>query len=148
MACILLPLAMSAQKHTDSFFETYNRVQGYQSVIYGKRMLDMMKNDASADVKSLLDRIRTIRIISCDRPEDQIVRRSRINAENDNYEIISQISEKGSSSYFYILEKGRKSTDVSFLMIVSGPQGSAVMEIVGAFDVKDISRLSVIGQKR
>lgn len=144
----LIPVGLSAQKHTDAFFETYNKVQGYQSIVYGKRMLEMMKDDASADVKSLLDRIRSIRIISCDRPEDQIVRRSRRNADNDNYEIISQINENGSSSYFYILEKGRKSKDVSFLMIVSGPQGSAVMEIIGDFNVKDISKLSVIGQKR
>ena len=33
-------------------------------------------------------------------------------------------------------------------MIISSPQGSAVMEIVGEFDVRDISRLAVIGQKK
>ena len=143
MTFILLPLAMSAQ--ISSFFERYSRHEGYQSIVYGKRMMDMMKDNASADVKSLLDRISSIRIISCDRPEDHIVAIARRNADNDDYEIISQIKENGSSSYFYIREKGRKS---NFLMIVSGSQGSAVMEIVGEFDVKDISKLSVIGQKR
>ena len=143
MTFILLPLAMSAQ--ISSFFERYSKHEGYQSIVYGKRMMDMMKDNASADVKSLLDRISSIRIISCDRPEDHIVAIARRNADNDDYEIISQIKENGSSSYFYIREKGRKS---NFLMIVSGSQGSAVMEIVGEFDVKDISKLSVIGQKR
>ena len=143
MTFILLPLAMSAQ--ISSFFERYNGQEGYQSIVYGKRMLDMMKDNASTEVKSLLDKIGSIRIISCDRPDDHIVAIARRNADNDDYEIISQIKENGSSSYFYIREKGRKS---NFLMIVSGSQGSAVMEIVGEFDVKDISKLSVIGQKK
>lgn len=143
----LLPLAMHAQRQMNSFFDRYNGHQGYQSIVYGKRMLEMMKEDASPDIKSLLDRIRSIRIISSDRPEDPIVAIARRYANNDEYEIISQIKENGSSSYFYILEMGRKPKNVSFVMIVSGPQGSAVMEIVGEFDVKDISKLSVIGQK-
>ncbi|MBR2064557.1 MAG: DUF4252 domain-containing protein [Bacteroidales bacterium] len=145
MTFILLPMAMSAQ--ISSFFERYNGQQGYQSIVYGKRMLDMMKDNASPDVKSLLDRISSIRIISCDRQDDHIVGIARRNVVGDDYEVISQIKEDGSSSYFYIKEKGRKSKDVSFVMIVSGPKGSAVMEIVGEFDVKDISKLSVIGQK-
>lgn len=142
---ILLPLAMSAQ--ISSFFERYNGQEGYQSIVYGKRMLEMMKDNASPDVKSLLDRIGSIRIISCDRPDDPIVAIARRKADNDDYEIISQIKENGSSSYFYIRDKGRKS-NVSFVMIVSGPKGSAVMEISGEFDVKDISKLSIIGQKK
>lgn len=143
MTFILLPMAMSAQ--ISSFFERYSRHEGYQSIVYGKRMMDMMKDNASPDVKSLLDRISSIRIISCDRPEDHIVATARRDADNDRYEIISQINEGTNKSYFYILEKGRKS---NFLMIVSGAQGSAVMEIVGEFDVKDISKLSIIGQKK
>ena len=67
-------------------------------------------------MKGLLDRISTIRIISCDRPDDHIVAIARRNANNDDYEIISQINEGTNKSYFYILEKGRKS---NFLMIVS-----------------------------
>ena len=58
------------------------------------------------------------------------------------------INENGNLSEFYISENIGRSKNVSFLMIVSGPQGSAVMEIIGNFDVKDISKLSVMGQKR
>jgi hypothetical protein len=64
------------------------------------------------------------------------------------YETISQINENGNRSEFYISEEWVDNTGVSFVMIVSGPQGSAVMEIIGDFNVKDISKLSVIGQKR
>ena len=112
-------------------------------------MLDMMKEDASADVKSLLNRISSIRIISAKKPEDRIVGLAREDVmDSMEYETISQINENGNCSEFYISEEWVDKTGVSFVMIVSGPQGSAVMEIIGNFNVKDISKLSVIGQKR
>lgn len=132
-----------AQKRLDFMFRLACGILGRSD-----EAQDMMQDVASPDVKSLLDRISSIRIISCDRQDDHIVGIARRNVGGDDYEVISQIKEDGSSSYFYIKEKGRKSKDVSFVMIVSGPKGSAVMEIVGEFDVKDISKLSVIGQKK
>ncbi len=133
----------------NDFFEDHSGAQGYQTIIYGKRMLDMMKDGASPDVKSLLNRISSIRIISTKKPEDRIVGMSREDVmDSMEYETISQINENGNRSEFYISEEWVDNTGVSFVMIVSGPQGSAVMEIIGDFDVKDISKLSVIGQKR
>lgn len=133
----------------NDFFEDHSGAQGYQTIIYGKRMLDMMKDGASPDVKSLLNRISSIRIISTKKPEDRIVDLSREDVmDSMEYETISQINENGNRSEFYISEEWVDNTGVSFVMIVSGPQGSAVMEIIGDFDVKDISKLSVIGQKR
>lgn len=133
----------------NDFFEDHSGAQGYQTIIYGKRMLDMMKDGASPDVKSLLNRISSIRIISTKKPEDRIVGISREDVmDSMEYETISQINENGNRSEFYISEEWVDNTGVSFVMIVSGPQGSAVMEIIGDFDVKDISKLSVIGQKR
>lgn len=133
----------------NDFFEDHSGAQGYQTIIYGKRMLDMMKDGASPDVKSLLNRISSIRIISTKKPEDRIVGLSREDVmDSMEYETISKINENGNRSEFYISEEWVDNTGVSFVMIVSGPQGSAVMEIIGDFDVKDISKLSVIGQKR
>lgn len=133
----------------NDFFEDHSGAQGYQTIIYGKRMLDMMKDGASPDVKSLLNRISCIRIISTKKPEDRIVGLSREDVmDSMEYETISQINENGNRSEFYISEEWVDNTGVSFVMIVSGPQGSAVMEIIGDFNVKDISKLSVIGQKR
>lgn len=133
----------------NDFFEDHSGAQGYQTIIYGKRMLDLMKDGASPDVKSLLNRISSIRIISTKKPEDRIVGMSREDVmDSMEYETISQINENGNRSEFYISEEWVDNTGVSFVMIVSGPQGSAVMEIIGDFDVKDISKLSVIGQKR
>ncbi len=145
----LAPLSASAQSSMDHFFERHSGEQGYQTVVYGKRMLDMMKENASADVKSLLNRITNIRIISHEQPQDRIIDLARRDMKNSRkYETISLINENGSLSEFYISENIGRSKNVSFLMIVSGPQGSAVMEIIGNFDVKDISKLSVMGQKR
>ena len=141
----LIPIGLSAQSPMNDFFEDHSGAQGYQTIIYGKRMLDMMKEDASADVKALLNRISSIRIISAKETEDRIVRLAREDVmDSMEYETISQINENGSRSEFYIFD----TPEVSFVMIVSGPQGSAVMEIIGDFNVKDISKLSVIGQKR
>ena len=146
---VLLPLAMSAQSPLDAFFDKKGGEKGYQTVIYGKRMLDIMKEDASPDTKALLKRIRTIRIISSLKASDDIIRIARQDVrESRKYETISQINENGSLSEFYISENIGKAKDVSFVMIVSSSQGSAVVEIIGEFDVKDISRLSVIGQKK
>jgi hypothetical protein len=146
---VLLPLAMSAQSPLDAFFDKKGGEKGYQTVIYGKRMLDIMKEDASPDTKALLKRIRTIRIISSQKASDDIIRIARQDVrESRKYETISQINENGSLSEFHISENIGKAKDVSFVMIVSSSQGSAVVEIIGEFDVKDISRLSVIGQKK
>lgn len=144
----LIPVGLSAQSSMNKFFKERSGAQGYQTIVYGKRMLDMMKDGASPDVKSLLNRIRSIRIISTKKPEDRIVGLSREDVmDSMEYETISQINENGNRSEFYISEEWVDNTGVSFVMIVSGPQGSAVMEIIGDFDVKDISKLSVIGQK-
>ena len=73
LALIISPLAMSAQNYMDRFFDSHSGRQGYQTIIYGKRMLEMMKDGASSDVKSLLDRIRIIRIVSCSSADDSII---------------------------------------------------------------------------
>ena len=65
----LIPISLSAQSPMNDFFEDHSGAQGYQTIIYGKRMLDMMKDGASPDVKSLLNRISSIRIISTKKPE-------------------------------------------------------------------------------
>lgn len=149
LTLIVLPFAMSAQNCLDQFFDKHSGQQGYQTLFYGKRMLDMMKEGAGSDVRNLLDRIRIIRIVSCDRPEDQVITIARRSIRNScRYEIISKMNENGNLSEFYISEETGKAKDVSFVMIASSHKGSAVMEIVGKFDIKDISRLSVIGQKK
>lgn len=145
----LFPMLMSAQSAMDSFFSRYNGEEGYQSIIYGKRMLEMMKNDASPDVKDLLDKIRVIRLVNSSKPENHFIDLARRELQRGKkHEIISLVNEADCTLEFYITDEDRKTKEVSFVMIICRPQVSAVMEIIGRFDVKDINRLSVIGQKQ
>ena len=60
-----LPLGLHAQSsELDGIFDEYAGREEYQTIIYGKTMLSMMREGASSDVQVLLDGIKTIRIIS------------------------------------------------------------------------------------
>lgn len=109
-------------------------------------MISMMQENASPDVRRLLDKISMIRIISHSGPEDKLCK-DAMEAVSEDYELISRIDEEDSSSLFYIDEDN--DDEMSFVMIVSGTEKNCiVLEIKGEFDIKDISRLSEIGQGR
>lgn len=131
----------------DSIFEDYTGKKEYQSVIYGKTMLSMMKDNASSDVKNLLDGIKMIRIISY-KGEAEDLCDEVLSIIKQDYRLVSRITGDGKVSNFYIYEPNSSKKDMSFVMTVSGPEESVVLEIIGKFDVKDITRLSVIGQKQ
>lgn len=144
----MIPWGLSAQSSIlDGIFDDYAGKKEYQSVIYGETMLSMMKDGASSDVKDLLDGIKMIRIISYKGSADVLCDKVLATIQKD-YRMISKISGDGRISSFYLYEPGKRKNDMSFVMTVLGPEESVVMEIIGDFDVKDISRLSVIGQKR
>ncbi len=144
----ILPLGLSAQSSIlDYIFEDYAGKKEYQSVIYGKTMLSMMKDGASSDVKDLLDGIKMIRIISC-KGEAEILCDRVLGIIKPDYRLISRITGDGKVSNFYLYDPDNGKKDMSFVMTVLGPEESVVLEIIGKFDVKDITRLSVIGQKK
>ena len=58
------------------------------------------------------------------------------------------MDEGGNSSWFFLQEPEKRDDMMSLVMITVSPENSVVLEIIGRFDVKDISRLSVIGQKK
>ena len=131
----------------DDIYDDYAGKKGYQSVVYGKKMITMMKENASSDVRRLLSGISIIRIISHDGPETELYENAR-KIVREKYDLISRMDEEGSSSLFYLYETDDEDDDMSFVMIVSGQDSIVVLEIIGRFDVKDISKLSVIGQKQ
>ena len=144
----ILPLGLSAQSSIlDYIFDDYAGKKEYQSVIYGKTMLSMMKDNASSDVKDLLDGIKMIRIISY-KGEAEDLCDEVLSIIKQDYRLVSRITGDGKVSNFYIYEPNSSKKDMSFVMTVSGPEESVVLEIIGKFDVKDITRLSVIGQKQ
>ena len=147
LTLIILPLGLSAQTSMDDIYDDYAGKKGYQSVVYGKKMITMMKDNASSDVRRLLNGITMIRIISHEGPETALYDDAR-KIVREEYDLVSRMDEEGSSSLFYLYETDDEDDDMSFVMIASGPESKVVLEIIGRFDVKDISKLSIIGQKK
>ena len=147
LALAILPIGLSAQKsELDGIFDEYAGRKEYQSVIYGKTMLGMMKENASDEVRSLLDGIKMIRIISHTGEEDMLCNMVHAIVKKQ-YERISMVSGDGILSQFYLYDPDSAKKDMSFVMTIEGEGESVVMEIIGRFDVKDITRLSSIGRK-
>lgn len=147
LALAILPIGLSAQKsELDGIFDEYAGRKEYQSVIYGKTMLGMMKENASDEVRALLDGIKMIRIISRKGEEDMLCNMVHAIVKKQ-YERISMVSGDGRVSQFYLYDPDSAKKDMSFVMTIEGEGESVVMEIIGRFDVKDITRLSSIGRK-
>lgn len=143
-----MPLAVFAQSSDlDDVFEDYAGEKGYQTIIYGRKMLSILQENASNDVRKLLGGIEMIRIISYNGSSGNLCS-DVLDEIEDDYELISRMDMSGVSSRFYLYDTGNKSDSMSFVMINSSPENCVILEIIGKFDVKDISKLSVIGQSR
>ena len=146
LSLMILPLASFAQmSEFEKVYDKYAGKDGYQSYIYGKRMISMMQENASSDVKQLLDGIETIRIISRTGEVHKLSTDALAVVKKD-YELISRMDDDGESSLFYLYDNGNKKDKMSFVMIHLTAGGCVVLEVIGKFDVKDISKLSVIGK--
>ena len=148
LSLLIIPMVSFAQmSDLDKVYEGYAGKEGYESYIYGKRMISMMQENASNDVRKLLGGIDMIRIISAVGDPGSLQSEVLRVIEGD-YELISRMDEGGSSSRFYLYDTGDKHSKMSFVMVNSTSDSCVILEIIGRFDVKDISKLSVIGQKR
>lgn len=148
LSLLIMPLASYAQpSDLEKVDEKYAGKTGYQSYIYGKRMISMMQENASTDVQKLLDRIETIRIITHTGEDIGSLHSEVLAAVRKDYELISRMDEEGSSSLFYLYDTGNKKDNMSFVMINKTTHNCVILEIIGKFDVKDISKLSAIGKR-
>ena len=148
LSLLIIPMVSFAQmSDLEKIYEEYAGKEGCESYIYGKRMISMMQENASNDVKKLLGGIDKIRIISAVGDSGSLQSKV-ISAIEGDYELISRMDEGGSSSRFYLYDTGDKHSKMSFVMVNSTSDRCVILEIIGKFDVKDISKLSVIGQKR
>ncbi|MBE6240527.1 MAG: DUF4252 domain-containing protein [Bacteroidales bacterium] len=147
LSLLIIPMVSFAQmSDLEEIYEEYAGKEGCESYIYGKRMISMMQENASNDVKKLLGGIDKIRIISAVGDSGSLQSKV-ISAIEGDYELISRMDEGGSSSRFYLYDTGDKHSKMSFVMVNSTSDRCVILEIIGKFDVKDISKLSVIGQK-
>ena len=134
--------AASQERGIDSLFREHAGKKGYASVVYGSRILKMMGEGASVQVKELLDNIDVIRIISTEVFSGDLRDEAVGIAGSGCYELISEVTDDAvSTSFFFKEEPDGKS---SFLMVTFSGTVSAVLDVYGKFDVRDISKLSAI----
>ena len=87
-----LPLGLHAQSSKlDGIFDEYAGRKEYQTIIYGKTMLSMMREGASSDVQVLLDGIKTIRIISYKGTAEDLCNKVLAKIKTD-YRLISKMT--------------------------------------------------------
>ena len=62
-------------------------------------------------------------------------------ADKAPYQLLSSLSEEGQTARCYLAEGGRNG-ESEFLMVTYGPKETVVIDVVGTFDVTEVSRLS------
>lgn len=118
---LLLPLCGAAQNRSfDSFYESHAGREGYRSVQLGRKMMQMMRRDANAQLAVLLDGIRDIRIISAEPPVAGFEAQAREIADRGGYELISRIDEGAQTTLFYFIDGGDRG-ESELLMLTFDP---------------------------
>ena len=134
--------ARAQQPSFIEFFGNYAVREGFTSVELGRRMMQMMTRQAGTDASlaQLLQGISSIRIIVADTGPG-FVAAAREVADKAPYQLLSSLSEEGQTARCYLAEGGRNG-ESEFLMVTYGPKETVVIDVVGTFDVTEVSRLS------
>ena len=81
--------------------------KGYTSVTYGSRMLKMMQDGASAQLRRLLENIDVIRIISTEEFPAELEKQAQETAADDCYELVSEVGSGEVSTAFFFGMRGQ-----------------------------------------
>lgn len=131
----------------DRLYEKYSAREGVTSILFGKRMMQMMADrvrEEDRELAKLLEELRSIRVLTNARPSAQFEADARsILKKISGWELISQIEEHGQQIESYLFDGGRRYPS-TFLLFSFGDKEQVVLYIQGYFSVKDISRLSEI----
>ena len=131
----------------DRLYEKYAAQEGVTSILFGKRMMQMMADrvrDEDRELAKLLEELRSIRVLTNAHPSAQFEADARsILKKLSGWELISQIEEHGQQIDSYLFDGGRWHPS-TFLLFSFGDKEQVVLYIQGYFSVKDISRLSEI----
>lgn len=150
---VLLSLPMLAQfgakwksapdscKDADELFAAYSGREGYQTVVMGQKMLQMMQKKTGKK-SDMLNKIKQIRILSSETSDPQLLSLATV-LGTEEYELISFTDDNKETTGFYINDSN--SEEKQFLMVAHRADKEIVMEITGSFDVADISQLSTFG---
>lgn len=158
---ILLPLLFGAiaaaaadrtDKPTQRYYtfeelcDKYAAREGYTCIRFGRKMMRMMSDRVEADDRELarlLDDLHEIRALTTTCPDEAFLRDAATVQLTAHYTLVSSLSEEGRTTECCLIDGGRRHPS-HFLLFSHGPDEAVVLDIVGYFDVKDISRLSSI----
>lgn len=159
MICIALAISSAGPmragepvkaRPTDELFTKYSGKKGFTNISYGGEMLSMMAENVSGDdISDLVGSIRLIRVLIADSSisAGSIISLTKdVTAITKTYTLVSTVKEDGKDIRFFFT---RAKDGDSELVVVSTTSGKvSVLDILGDFSVKDISRLSSVGPRR
>lgn len=138
--------ARAQQPALIDLFDRYASQEGFTSIELGRKMMQMMSRRSQGedpDLAHLLGGISSIRIVAAEKHAEEFVSAVRAIACRAPYRLLSSISESGQSTAFYLVD-GRESEQSEFLMITTGSKENVMVDVVGMFDVAEVSRLSTL----
>ena len=145
------PAPEKKRRYCSTMTELYDRYasqEGFSSVVYGKRMMEMMADRVRREDKELaklLEGIRSIRVLSTKAPHADFELDTRWWTDHTFVEEqqLSHVIERGQTTDTYLIDGGRYNQS-TFVLVSFGEREQVVLRITGYFSVKDISRLSSI----
>lgn len=146
---LCLPWCVMAQGavEVERFFDRYVAAEGFTSVSLEEKMMQLMSREAEArrdrELARLLGEIRHIRIVALKGGDgDRFVGEAReAVASSGRFGLLTSSSEEGQTTLFYLCEP-RTGSNSELVMITYGPRETVVVDIYGAFDLKQVVRLS------
>jgi len=128
----------------DSLFTSYSGKTGYKTVVLGPKMIAMMEQNDGGN-STIKDKISQIRILSTEMENPELLAAATVVVQK-SYELVSTTEEGIEKTSFYLNDV--IPTQKSFIMIAHREGKEIIMEIVGKFNVTDITQLSSMGQKQ
>lgn len=149
-ALLLLPLCGWAQSSSvGAFFDRYLAAEGFTSVQLERRMMRLMSRQAAdrgdAELARLLGEIEYIRVVALrDGDGEAFVRAaSDAVAADSRFQPLTSVSEEGQTTRFFLRTPALSSRS-ELVMITRGDKETVVVDIYGAFDLRQVVRLSSI----
>lgn len=131
----------------DELIEKYGSQEGFRSVVFGRKMMQMMADRVKhedRELSNLLKGIHTIKTLSTTVSCPEFVEdMKRWPQSRSHISLVSEVEENGVWTSCYLVDGGRWNVSTFFLCTYGGNDEAALL-ITGYFSVKDISRLSAI----